>query len=92
MTARTGQTLGKRLTHLMAVDAVTGNLPSMRRALLRYLVPIVFLLALPGSLGALIALLFGFSWALLDTRVGLMDRLGQTRVVVARYSPGPASR
>jgi uncharacterized RDD family membrane protein YckC len=92
MTARTGQTLGKRLTHIMAVDVNTGNLPSMRRATLRYLVPIVFLLALPGSLGALIALLFGFSWALLDTRVGLMDRLGQTRVVVARYQPGPASR
>ena len=92
MTARTGQTLGKRLLHLMTVDAVTGNLPSMRRALMRYLVPLVFLLALPGSLGALIALLFGFSWALLDTRVGLMDRIGQTRVVVARYKPGPASR
>jgi uncharacterized RDD family membrane protein YckC len=92
MTARTGQTLGKRLTHLMTVDVETGNLPTMRRATLRYLVPIVFLLALPGSLGALIALLFGFSWALLDTRVGLMDRLGHTRVVVARYTPGPASR
>jgi uncharacterized RDD family membrane protein YckC len=92
MTARTGQTLGKRLTHLMTVDVESGNLPSMRRAMLRYLVPIVFLLALPGSLGALIALLFGFSWALLDTRVGLMDRLGHTRVVVARYQPGPASR
>ncbi len=87
MTARTGQTLGKRLTHIMTVDADTGQLPTLRRAGLRYVVPIVLLLGLPGSLGALLALLFGFSWALIDTRVGLMDRLGHTRVVLARYRP-----
>jgi uncharacterized RDD family membrane protein YckC len=86
-TARTGQTLGKRLTHIMTVDADTGELPTLRRATLRYLVPIVFVIGLPGSLGLMVALLFGISWVLIDTRIGLMDRLGHTRVVLARYRP-----
>jgi uncharacterized RDD family membrane protein YckC/DnaJ-domain-containing protein 1 len=85
-TARSGQTLGKRLTHVMAVDAETGGLPTPRRAALRYLLPIVFVAAL-GQLGALAGLLIGVSWMLIDTRIGLMDRLGRTRVVVARYRP-----
>jgi uncharacterized RDD family membrane protein YckC len=86
-TVRSGQTLGKRLTHIMVVDADTGELPTWRRASLRYIVPIVLVIGLPGSLGLMGALLFGISWVLIDTRVGLMDRLGQTRVVLARYRP-----
>jgi uncharacterized RDD family membrane protein YckC len=86
-TARTGQTLGKRLVHVMVVDAETGDLPTWRRASLRYIVPIVLVIGLPGSLGLMVALLFGISWLLIDTRIGLMDRLGQTRVVLARYRP-----
>lgn len=86
-TARTGQTLGKRLTHIMVVDADTGDLPRWRRASLRYIVPIVLIVGLPGSLGLMVGLLFGVSWLLIDTRIGLMDRLGHTRVVVARYRP-----
>jgi uncharacterized RDD family membrane protein YckC/DnaJ-domain-containing protein 1 len=86
-TARSGQTLGKRLVHVMAVDAETGGLPTWRRASLRYIVPIVLVVGLPGSLGLMIALLFGISWLLIDTRIGLMDRLGNTRVVLARYRP-----
>jgi uncharacterized RDD family membrane protein YckC len=86
-TARTGQTLGKRLTHIMVVDADTGELPTLRRATLRYIVPIVLVIGLPGSLGLMAALLFGVSWVLIDTRIGLMDRLGNTRVVLARYRP-----
>ncbi len=86
-TARTGQTLGKRFTHIMVVDADTGDLPTWRRASLRYIVPIVLIVGLPGSLGLMVALLFGVSWLLIDTRIGLMDRLGHTRVVVARYRP-----
>jgi uncharacterized RDD family membrane protein YckC len=86
-TARTGQTLGKRLVHVMTVDAETGGLVTWRRASLRYIVPIVLVVGLPGSLGLMIALLFGISWLLIDTRIGLMDRLGHTRVVVARYRP-----
>ena len=58
-----------------------------RRASLRYIVPIVLVIGLPGSLGLMGALLFGISWVLIDTRIGLMDRLGQTRVVLARYRP-----
>jgi molecular chaperone DnaJ len=88
-TTRTGQTLGKRLTHIMTVDADTGELPTWRRASLRYLVPIVLVIGLPGQLGLMIALLFGISWLLIDTRIGLMDRLGHTRVVLARYRPEP---
>jgi molecular chaperone DnaJ len=88
-TVRTGQTLGKRLTHIMAVDADTGQLPTLRRATLRYIVPIVLVIGLPGSLGLMVALLFGISWVLIDTRIGLMDRLGHTRVVLARYRPEP---
>jgi uncharacterized RDD family membrane protein YckC len=88
-TARTGQTLGKRLTHIMAVDADAGDLPTWRRASLRYMVPIVVLLGPLGTLGPMIALFFGISWLLIDTRIGLMDRLGHTRVVLARYRPGP---
>jgi uncharacterized RDD family membrane protein YckC len=86
-TARTGQTLGKRLVHVMTVDADTGNLPTWRRASMRYIVPIVLVVGLPGSLGLMVALLFGVSWLLIDTRIGLMDRLGNTRVVLARYRP-----
>ncbi|HKF90039.1 MAG TPA: RDD family protein [Acidimicrobiia bacterium] len=86
-TFRTGQTLGKRLTHIMVVDADTGELPTWRRATLRYLVPIVLVIGLPGSLGLMAALLFGISWVLIDTRIGLMDRLGHTRVVLALYRP-----
>jgi len=86
-TVRSGQTLGKRFTHIMVVDADTGQLPTWRRATLRYIVPIVLVIGLPGSLGLMGALLFGISWVLIDTRVGLMDRLGQTRVVLARYRP-----
>lgn len=86
-TARTGQTLGKRFTHIMVVDADTGELPTVRRATLRYIVPIVLVIGLPGSLGLMAALLFGISWVLIDTRIGLMDRLGHTRVVLARYRP-----
>ena len=86
-TARTGQTLGKRLVHIMVVDAETGQLPSWRRASMRYIVPVVLIIGLPGSLGLMVALLFGVSWLLIDTRIGLMDRLARTRVVVARYRP-----
>ena len=86
-TVRSGQTLGKRLTHIMVVDADTGELPTWRRASLRYIVPIVLVIGLPGSLGLMAALLFGISWVLIDTRIGLMDRLGHTRVVLARYRP-----
>jgi uncharacterized RDD family membrane protein YckC len=86
-TARTGQTLGKRLVHVMVVDAETGQLPSWRRASMRYIVPVVLIIGLPGSLGLMVALLFGVSWLLIDTRIGLMDRLARTRVVVARYRP-----
>jgi uncharacterized RDD family membrane protein YckC len=86
-TVRSGQTLGKRFTHVMVVDADTGELPTWRRASLRYIVPIVLVIGLPGSLGLMGALLFGISWVLIDTRVGLMDRLGHTRVVLARYRP-----
>jgi uncharacterized RDD family membrane protein YckC len=86
-TVRSGQTLGKRFTHIMVVDADTGELPTWRRASLRYIVPIVLVIGLPGSLGLMGALLFGISWVLIDTRVGLMDRLGHTRVVLARYRP-----
>ena len=86
-TVRSGQTLGKRFTHIMVVDAETGELPTWRRATLRYIVPIVLVIGLPGSLGLMGALLFGISWVLIDTRIGLMDRLGQTRVVLARYRP-----
>jgi uncharacterized RDD family membrane protein YckC len=86
-TARTGQTLGKRLVHIMVVDAESGQLPAWRRASIRYIVPVVLIIGLPGSLGLMVALLFGISWLLIDTRIGLMDRLGRTRVVVARYRP-----
>jgi len=89
-TVRTGQTLGKRFTHIMTVDADTGQLPTWRRATLRYIVPIVLVIGLPGSLGLMGALLFGISWVLIDTRIGLMDRLGHTRVVLARYRPEPS--
>jgi uncharacterized RDD family membrane protein YckC len=86
-TTRNGQTIGKRLTHVMVVDADTGELPTWRRTTLRYVVPIVLVIGLPGSLGLMAALLFGISWVLIDTRIGLMDRLGHTRVVLARYRP-----
>ena len=86
-TARSGQTLGKRFTHIMVVDADTGELPTWRRASLRYIVPIVLVIGLPGSLGLMGALLFGISWVLIDTR----DRAdGPSRPDPRRSRPLPA--
>jgi uncharacterized RDD family membrane protein YckC len=86
-TVRAGQTLGKRLTHIMVVDADTGQLPTFGRTVLRYAVPGALVISPLGQIGAMAALLFGISWVLIDTRIGLMDRLGHTRVVLARYRP-----
>lgn len=85
-TARTGQTLGKRLTYVMTVDRETGTLPTLPQALLRYLIPMVAVPAL-GQLGPFLALFFGLSYAMGRDQLSLADRLAKTVVVVARYKP-----
>lgn len=84
-TARTGQSLGKRMTYIMVVDRATGRLPAPRRVLARYAVPMALFLL--GQLGWTFALFFGLSWGLNRDGVSLGDRLARTAVVVARYRP-----
>ena len=85
-TAITGQTLGKRLTHIVVVDRETGNLPRISRVLTRYAIPIVALLLL-GFFGALLAIMAGLSFLMAKDLLSLGDRVGKTIVIVARYKP-----
>jgi uncharacterized RDD family membrane protein YckC len=85
-TTITGQTLGKRLTHIVVVDRETGNLPRISRVLTRYAIPIVALLLL-GFFGALLAIMAGLSFLMAKDLLSLGDRVGKTIVIVARYKP-----
>jgi uncharacterized RDD family membrane protein YckC len=85
-TVRTGQTLGKRLTYIMVVDRATGHLATRDKLVIQYLVPSVLATMLPQLL-APIVLMAGFSFMLTRDSVSLLDRLGKTVVVVARYQP-----
>jgi uncharacterized RDD family membrane protein YckC len=85
-TALTGQTLGKKLTHIMVVDRETGNLARISRVLTRYAIPIIALLLL-GFFGALLAIMAGLSFLMAKDLQSLGDRVGKTIVVVARYKP-----
>jgi uncharacterized RDD family membrane protein YckC len=85
-TTITGQTIGKRLTHIVVVDRETGNLPRISRVLTRYAIPIVALLLL-GFFGALLAIMAGLSFLMAKDLLSLGDRVGKTIVIVARYKP-----
>jgi uncharacterized RDD family membrane protein YckC len=85
-TTISGQTIGKRLTHIMVVDRETGNLARVSRVLTRYAIPIVALLLL-GFFGALLAIMAGLSFLMAKDLQSLGDRVGKTIVVVARYKP-----
>lgn len=85
-TALSGQTLGKKLTHIMVVDRETGNLARISRVLTRYSIPIIALLLL-GFFGALLAIMAGLSFLMAKDLQSLGDRVGKTIVVVARYKP-----
>jgi uncharacterized RDD family membrane protein YckC len=85
-TTITGQTFGKRLTHIVVVDRETGNLPRVSRVLTRYAIPIVALLLL-GFFGALLAIMAGLSFLMAKDLLSLGDRVGKTIVIVARYKP-----
>jgi uncharacterized RDD family membrane protein YckC len=85
-TTISGQTFGKRLTHIVVVDRETGNLPRISRVLTRYAIPIVALLLL-GFFGALLAVMAGLSFLMAKDLQSLGDRVGKTIVIVARYKP-----
>ena len=85
-TTISGQTFGKRLTHIVVVDRETGNLPRISRVLTRYAIPIVALLLL-GFFGALLAIMAGLSFLMAKDLLSLGDRVGKTIVIVARYKP-----
>jgi len=85
-TTVTGQTIGKRLTHIVVVDRETGNLPRISRVLTRYAIPIIALLLL-GFFGALLAIMAGLSFLMAKDLQSLGDRVGKTIVIVARYKP-----
>ena len=85
-TTITGQTIGKRLTHIMVVDRETGNLARVSRVITRYAIPIIALLLL-GFFGALLAIMAGLSFLMAKDLQSLGDRVGKTIVVVARYKP-----
>lgn len=88
-TIRTGQTLGKRLTYIMTVDRLSGNLPTVGQVVRRYVVPAVMMpLVIP--LGAYLSLFFALSYAMGRDQQSLADRLARTIVVVARYRPARA--
>ena len=89
-TIRTGQTLGKRMTYLMTVDRVTGDLLPWRQALIRYLVPMAALPLFP-PIGPFLALYFGLSYMMGRDQVSLADRLAKSIVVIARYKPSRPS-
>jgi curved DNA-binding protein CbpA len=85
MSARTGQTLGKRLRKLRLVR-VDGSDPGWGASLIHYGVPIFLTLALVNILGP-IALILGLGsvlWNLRDrNRQGIHDKLAKTFVVEA---------
>ena len=81
-----GQTPGKILTKIRVVSASTGENPSWRQALARWIVPVAILLGLSPilSLAVLPVLAVVYGTALLD-RGGrsVLDKLAGTRVVQA---------
>ena len=85
-TAWTGQTLGKRYTYCMVVDRATGQLPTTGQVIRRYIIP-AFAFALLSTTGAVIGLLYGFSFLMNRDQISLADRLARTAVVIARYKP-----
>ena len=85
-TAWTGQTLGKRYTYCMVVDRATGQLPTTGQVIRRYIIP-AFAFALLSTTGAVIGLLYGFSFLMNRDQISLSDRLARTAVVIARYKP-----
>ena len=85
-TAWTGQTFGKRYTYCMVVDRATGQLPTTGQVIRRYIIP-AFAFALLSTTGAVIGLLYGFSFLMNRDQISLADRLARTAVVIARYKP-----
>lgn len=85
MSARTGQTFGKKLRKVRLVR-VDGSPPGWSASLIHYGVPIVITLALSGFLGP-IALVIGLGavlWNIRDrNRQGIHDKLAKTFVVEA---------
>jgi curved DNA-binding protein CbpA len=85
MSARTGQTLGKKLRKLKLVR-VDGSPPGWSGSLIHYGIPIVITLAFSGFLGP-IALVLGLGcvlWNIRDrNRQGVHDKLAKTFVVEA---------
>jgi curved DNA-binding protein CbpA len=85
MSARTGQTIGKRLRKVRLVRA-DGSPPGFSASLVHYGIPIVLTLALSGFLGPL-ALIIGLGsvlWNIRDrNRQGFHDKLAKTYVVYA---------
>jgi curved DNA-binding protein CbpA len=85
MSARTGQTFGKKLRKVRLVR-VDGSPPGWSASLIHYGVPIVITLALSGFLGP-IALVIGLGavlWNIRDrNRQGVHDKLAKTFVVEA---------
>jgi curved DNA-binding protein CbpA len=85
MSARTGQTFGKRLRKVRLVK-VDGSDPGWGASLIHYGIPIVITLALSGFLGPL-ALVLGLGcvlWNIRDrNRQGVHDKLAKTLVVEA---------
>lgn len=85
MSARTGQTFGKRMRKVRLVK-VDGSDPGWGASLIHYGIPIVITLALSGFLGPL-ALVLGLGavlWNIRDrNRQGVHDKLAKTLVVEA---------
>jgi curved DNA-binding protein CbpA len=85
MSARTGQTFGKRLRKIRLVR-VDGSPPGLSTSLIHYGIPIVLAVVLFGVLGpiAVILALGSTLWNIRDkNRQGVNDKLGKTFVVEA---------
>jgi uncharacterized RDD family membrane protein YckC len=86
-TALTGQSVGKRLTHIMLVDRQTGHLPAPTKVVYHYLPMFLVLVLFGGAPGAPAALMAGFSFYMTRDGTSIGDKLAKTAVVIARYRP-----
>jgi curved DNA-binding protein CbpA len=87
-TALTGQTPGKRIFKVRAVNRITGEAPGFSSAVLRFGVPLLIgaFLAVPlrfGPLGLAIPVLGMIGWISKPNRQGMHDKLAKTVVVEA---------
>jgi uncharacterized RDD family membrane protein YckC len=82
-----GQTLGKKLTHVMLVDRATGHLPTSNKVLLHYFPVLIPAVLFSPQGGGPISVLAGLSFLMNRDGMSWGDKFAKTAVVIARYRP-----